>query len=108
MCVSRSPFEGAPRRPMPTINGTTANDTLTGTADPDNIFGLGGDDMLFGLGGDDILDGGTGTNLLHGGAGHDIYFVRGAGDIVVEAAGEGYDTVYASLNDYTLPAEIEE
>ena len=54
------------------------------------------------------LTSGAGDDTLIGGAGNDIYYVNGAGDRVVEAAGEGTDIVYASV-DYTLGAgqEIE-
>ena len=41
-----------------------------------------------------------------GGAGNDTYFVDNAGDAVMESAGEGNDTVFASVN-YGLTANVE-
>jgi Ca2+-binding RTX toxin-like protein len=45
------------------------------------------------------------ANILTGGLGNDTYYV-GAGDIVVENAGEGTDTVYAYV-DHTLGVNFE-
>src|SRR5262245_4193498 len=44
---------------------------------------------------------------MWGGTGDDIYSVDNAGDVVVEFAGEGSDTVWASIDDYTLPDQVE-
>ncbi|WP_158595940.1 cellulase family glycosylhydrolase [Oleomonas cavernae] len=49
----------------------------------------------------DILVGGTGTETLAGGLGNDLYYVNGAGNLVVEGAGQGFDIVLASVS-YTL------
>lgn len=42
-----------------------------------------------------------------GSAGNNLYYVRSAGDLVVEAAAGGIDWVYSYLADYTLPANVE-
>lgn len=42
-----------------------------------------------------------------GGVGNDTYFINDDGDIVVEAANEGIDTVVANLEDYVLPDNVE-
>ncbi len=55
--------------------------------------------------GNDTLIGNAAINRLEGGLGNDSYFA-GAGDIVVDAAGSGYDIVYATSN-YTLNAGAE-
>jgi Ca2+-binding RTX toxin-like protein len=118
-----------------TINGTGNADTIFGLADNDVIFGNGGGDtidagdgddrisgglgddtILGGLGrdligggdGNDILDGGTGiANEMLGNAGDDFYRVRVIGDSVIEASGEGTDTVEAFVGNVTLGANLE-
>ena len=42
-----------------------------------------------------------------GGAGDDIYYVNSAGDLVVENAGEGLDTVRTEVSDVVLPSNVE-
>ena len=46
--------------------------------------------------GNDTIEGGAGEDTLIGGAGNDVFFVESAGDVVVELAGEGVDTVISS------------
>lgn len=91
---------------MATINGGPLNDTLDGTNNRDIINGLGGDDTLNGLGGADTLDGGTGIDSLAGGLGDDTYIVDDLMDTVSENAGEGKDTVRASVS-YILGQDTE-
>jgi Ca2+-binding RTX toxin-like protein len=77
------------------INGTGG--TLSGNGD-DNTFG--------GNAGNNTLDGGGGVDTLSGAGGNDTYIVDNAGDIIVELAGDGTDTVRATAN-YTLSANVE-
>jgi Ca2+-binding RTX toxin-like protein len=70
------------------INGTPGPDVLEGTPDADRINGLGGNDTMMGLPGDDT------------------YIVGQAGDEVLEAVGDGTDTIRASVS-YTLPIHVE-
>ncbi len=53
-----------------------------------------------------ILDGVTGADTMIGGQGNDIYYVDNAGDQVIELAGEGSDTVNASIS-HVLGAQLE-
>ncbi len=74
----------------------------------DDVFaGTAGADLASGGAGSDLLDGGAGEDVLAGGAGDDIYVVRDTGDQVVEAAGEGIDTVASYATSFTLGAHVE-
>ncbi len=54
---------------------------------------------------DDTIAGGAGADTLIGGPGNDLYRV-GPGDQVIEAPGEGEDTIIAAAA-WTLPAHVE-
>lgn len=124
----------APAPAAAVVHGTAGNDTITGTAANDYIMGEGGDDRidggagsdqlyggdgndflkggagidkLFGGEGNDVLDGGTEGDSMQGGKGNDIYVVDSIFDQVLEAAGEGDDTVQTAMQMYTLDANIE-
>ena len=81
------------------------NLVLQGTADLQG-YGNGAVNAIFGNSGNNILDGGAGADAMIGGAGNDAYIVDNAGDAVVENAGEGNDTVFASVN-YALTANVD-
>ena len=90
------------------INGTgneLAN-IIKGNDAANTLNGNGGDDTLYGFGGNDVLNGGAGADKMYGGLGDDTYNVNDAGDQTIELAGEGTDTVNASLS-WTLSANIE-
>jgi hypothetical protein len=86
--------------------GGDGDDMLNGGAGNDFLFGNDGDDTLSGHGGNDALWGGNGNDTLAGGPGDDAYHVDDAGDVITESAGEGFDTVYASVG-ITLPDHVE-
>ncbi|MCY1421387.1 RTX calcium-binding nonapeptide repeat (4 copies) [compost metagenome] len=74
-----------------------------------NFTGIGNalNNYLQGSVGNDILAGGAGADTMVGGAGNDSYEVTDVGDVVVESAGEGIDTVFARLSNQTLGANVE-
>ena len=87
------------------LSANVENLVLQGGADLQG-FGNGLANALFGNTGNNLLDGGVGADSMSGGAGNDVYFVDNAGDAVNESAGEGNDTVFASVN-YALSANVE-
>jgi Ca2+-binding RTX toxin-like protein len=84
------------------------DDRITGSTVSDYLFGHAGDDVIDGREGDDYLDGGTGADVMRGGPGNDAYVVDDPGDRVIESAGNGLDTVWSSVVEYTLPANVED
>ena len=85
---------------------TSGNNILDGGAGDDSLYGGIKKDQLYGGGGNDYLDGGECTDTMAGGIGDDTYIVDNSGDVVIEGAGEGIDTVQASAT-YTLSANVE-
>jgi len=79
-----------------TLGANLENITLTGTA---NINATG--NTL-----DNVLTGNAGTNTLSGGLGNDTYVMSSVADTIIENAGEGTDTVQASIT-FTLGANLE-
>jgi len=86
------------------LAGSGGGDTLDGSGGNDTLLGFGGNDSVAGGAGADNLDGGAGVDTLAGGAGDDTFVVDSAGDVVMENAGEGTDTVQTALASYSLAA----
>ncbi|HLO76689.1 MAG TPA: calcium-binding protein [Magnetospirillum sp.] len=86
--------------------GNDGNNTLIANDAGDHLNGLKGDDLLVGGKGADVLNGGIGADTMKGGAGNDTYVVSRATDKVVEASGEGVDTVKTDIS-YKLGQYVE-
>ena len=80
--------------------------TLSGGDGADSLTGGAGNDSLVGGNGNDVLNGGDGLNTLAGGADNDLYVIAAATDVLIEAVGQGTDTVQSGLI-WTLAANLE-
>jgi len=112
------------------LTGDDFANTLAGDYGTDRLIGGGGNDLLFGDGyyggggeaagttavvedaatltfsGNDVLDGGSGADRMVGGYGDDSYFADDLGDVAVEGAGAGTDSVQSSVT-FILGANVE-
>ena len=82
-------------------------ENVTGGAGADYINGDAGNNLLTGNAGDDVLNGQDGADTVAGGQGHDTYAVDQAGDVVVEAPGEGQDQLFVGFDGYVMAANVE-
>lgn len=98
------------------ISGVPSTTALSfdGRGGVDHIYGWDGNDTFWGGAGDDViesglgrdyLDGGTGADTMTGGKGPDTYVVDQQGDVVVEVAAQGFDTLLAQAS-YVLAAGV--
>jgi VCBS repeat-containing protein len=78
----------------------------TGNEGDNSLMGGSGADNLFGGLGNDTLNGGAGVDHLEGGDGNDTYYIDNIGDVVIESAAGGTDTVVVN-SDWTLADNIE-
>ncbi|MGQ7819105.1 Calx-beta domain-containing protein [Metapseudomonas furukawaii] len=88
-----------------TLTGVAVIDG-TGNALDNQITGNAASNILDGGLGNDQLVGGLGADRMVGGLGNDTYEVGEVGDLVVETAGGGIDTVQSAIT-YVLGAEVE-
>src|SRR6218665_286616 len=72
----------------------------------ENVVGSRFDDELTGDAAANSLDGWLGADRLAGLGGTDNFSLDNVGDVVTEAAGQGFDAIYTKI-DYTLAAGVE-
>jgi len=90
-----------------TVQGSGVQFTVLGNALANNMVGNLDDNTLRGGAGNDTIDGGAGNDLMDGGLGDDTFWVRDAGDVVLEFGGSGTDTVRSQLESYQMTAFVE-
>jgi len=89
-------------------SGNSQANVIRGNGAANVLDGGWGDDLLYGGAGDDTLDGSLGLDTLAGGIGDDLYVVDGSAADVRELAGQGTDTVWATVaTGYSLDAQVE-
>lgn len=98
------------------IFGYGGNDKIFAGQGDDRIYGGtgndftragAGNDLIIGGDGADVLDGEAGADTMDGGLGNDVYYIDSEGDVIIEAAGAGYDKVHSALS-HSLGATFEE
>jgi len=81
-----------------TGTGNALVNIITGNSGNNTLSGLAGNDQLIGGAGNDTLNGGLGIDAMTGGSGDDLFILDTSADTVIEASGEGSDTVRLAYN----------
>jgi Ca2+-binding RTX toxin-like protein len=89
--------------------GTPGPNLIIGNAGNNLLSGMLGDDTLVGGAGDDTLDSGSDAYVdsLVGGAGNDLYIADAYGDVMVESADGGIDTLHSEFVVSGLAPNVE-
>jgi Ca2+-binding RTX toxin-like protein len=88
-----------------TLSGSAVIDA-TGSSVDNVLIGNSAANALVGLDGNDSLNGGGGNDTLIGGKGNDSYTIDSTGDLIIENADEGTDTVSAEVT-FTLADNVD-
>ena len=88
--------------------GNSLDNSLVGNALANSLFGAAGNDTFSAGASNDTLNGGIGDDSMAGGTGDDLYLVDSVLDQIIEDSSAGTDSVLASVEDYTLAANLEQ
>ena len=88
-----------------TVFANVENATLLGGFNG-NLTGNDDNNILIGNGGNNVINGGLGDDFMSGGGGNDTYWIDSLGDVILESAGGGVDTVVSPF-DLVLGANFE-
>ena len=80
------------------VGGLTGNLTIARGTVIENATGGNGNDTLIGNSANNHLNGNAGADTMIGGTGDDVYYIDNVADVVVENAGEGYDSIISSIS----------
>jgi Ca2+-binding RTX toxin-like protein len=86
--------------------GNGLNNGIVGNSEANILDGSAGNDTVSGGAGNDTIIGGVGADRMGGGQGEDLYYVNSSSDAVLEASGQGSDTVITSA-DFVLGNYLE-
>jgi Ca2+-binding RTX toxin-like protein len=89
-----------------TIAANVEQLTLTGSADINATGRDAQNDVIYGNSGNNIIDGRTGADNMSGGLGDDTYNCTTSADVINEAAGGGFDTMF-SMSGNTIALNVE-
>lgn len=94
------------------VNGTRGSDIIYGNLLANELNGSNGDDIIYGYAGDDKFDWDSnlrgGKDIFYGGLGDDTFVLDSSTDTVIEAAGEGFDTVFVDFSgSYQMSDNVE-
>lgn len=94
------------------VNGTRGSDKIYGNFLANELNGSNGDDIIYGYAGNDKFDWDAslrgGTDTFYGGLGNDTFVLDRSSDTVIEATGEGFDTVFVDFaGSYQMSDNVE-
>jgi Ca2+-binding RTX toxin-like protein len=91
-----------------TLGANVEDLAISGTSSALNIYGNGLANLLVGNGAQNTLDGGGGADTLVGQLGDDLYVIDDVGDVIIEGADGGRDTIYTAITYYQMGDNVED
>jgi Ca2+-binding RTX toxin-like protein len=91
-----------------TLGANVEDLAISGSSAALNIYGNALANLLVGNGAQNTLDGGAGADTLIGQLGDDLYVIDDIGDVIIENANEGRDTIYTAITFYQMGDNVED